>query len=69
MTDTPVFVLDFEKDIVNVKEKIAALEDLEEKTSENKRELTRLQNKLKKLQETVYADLSPLQKALYQCFD
>lgn len=63
MTDTPVFVLDFEKDIVNVKEKIAALEDLEEKTSENKRELTRLQNKLKKLQETIYADLSPLQKA------
>ena len=63
MTDSPVFMLDFEKEIVSVKEKLAALEAIEEKSTNDKREYTRLSNKLKKLQETVYAELTPLQKA------
>jgi len=63
MSDSPAFVLDFEKDIAVVQEKIDAIEVLEEKTTENKRELTRLTNKLKKLQDTVYADLTPFEKA------
>ena len=61
--DSSAFVLDFEKDIAIVKERIANYENEENLTSDGKKELDRLHRKLEKLQNEIYASLSPLQKA------
>ena len=63
MTDDVSFVLDFEREIAATEEKLAVLQQKEHLSATDKKELQRLQNKLKKQKEEVYASLTPLQKA------
>ncbi len=63
MTDMPMVVLDFEKDINTTQERINNLELSESDNSDTKKELTRLRKKLQRLQENTYSSLSPFQRA------
>jgi acetyl-CoA carboxylase carboxyl transferase subunit alpha len=54
--------LDFERPIVDLERKIGELRDLSGESIDFTDEITRLERKARKLQEEVFADLSPIQK-------
>lgn len=62
MNESEIFVLDFEKEIAQTKEKLAALENSAEQGKDVEKERKRLEKKLQKQTEEVYSSLTPLQR-------
>ncbi len=62
MNESEIFVLDFEKEIAQTKEKLATLENSAEQGKDVEKERKRLEKKLQKQTEEVYSSLTPLQR-------
>lgn len=62
MNESEIFVLDFEKEIAQTKEKLATLENSAEQSKDVEKERKRLEKKLQKQTEEVYSSLTPLQR-------
>ena len=63
MSDTETVILDFEKTIVEIEEKIEHLQSITTDKMDMSAEIKKLQKSLKSHMETVYRHLSPWQKA------
>lgn len=63
MSDTETVILDFEKTIVEIEEKIEHLQSITNDKMDMSAEIKKLQKSLKSHMETVYRHLSPWQKA------
>ncbi len=63
MSDNETVILDFEKTIVEIEEKIEHLQSITDSKMDMSAEIKKLQKSLKSNMETVYKNLSPWQKA------